>query len=150
MTATTEERADTCDRNWIAAFAALVPHIASPSGDTRRFGRVKAVVTGLSRAFYNPVFVTDSDALAEDVSAAVAWIRSRNIAASVQLRLELARYRGQLMIESVVPEGTRGRVCRAERLQTSVRDKRRGLLRKLRPLPRQALLDGLTTHLRDG
>jgi hypothetical protein len=77
------------DRNYTAAFAALIPHVAESSGATRAFGQVTAVVTELPIAFYNPVLVTRPDADPRDVSEAVQWIRSRGLPASVQLRDDL-------------------------------------------------------------
>jgi len=80
---------DTCDRNYTAAFAALIPHVGSSTGGTRSFGTVTAVVTGLTEAFYNPVMVTSAEAAPGDVTAAVRWSRSLGVPASVVLREDL-------------------------------------------------------------
>ena len=80
---------EACDRNYTAAFAALVPHIAAPVGGVRQFGSLVAVVTGLPNPFFNPVMVTDPGASSGDLSAALRWTSSQGVLASVQLREDL-------------------------------------------------------------
>ena len=74
-----------CDQNYAAAFEALMPHVGSNLGERRAFGSVVAVATGIDLAFYNPVFATTDDAGTENVVAAVTWMRSLGLPASVQL-----------------------------------------------------------------
>ena len=93
----TQELGDLCDRNYLAAFAALVPHVAGSAGGRRSFGPVDAVVTLLPRAFYNPVFVTNDRTLPEEVKAAVEWVSSLGVPASVQLRDGLQQRFGRVL-----------------------------------------------------
>ena len=93
----TRDLARACDGNWIAAFTALVPHVCGGVGGSRSFGSVEAVVTGLDRAYYNPVFATETDARPRDLVEAVEWIRAQGVAASVQLAEELSDRLGDVL-----------------------------------------------------
>ena len=55
-------------------------------GGSARFGAVRAIAIGVDVAFYNPVLALDSAARPEDVMAAIEWIESKGVPASVQAR----------------------------------------------------------------
>lgn len=85
----TEALREACDRNLTEAFAALIPHTGAPFAEKRSFGPVVAVATGASDPFFNPVMITDPAASADELAAAVGWIRSLGVSPSVELREDL-------------------------------------------------------------
>ena len=81
---------EACDRNHIGAFRALAAQKSPDATGTRTFGSATAVATGAASPFWNPVFVLSPAANEDDVIAAVEWVRSRRVAASLQVRGDLA------------------------------------------------------------
>jgi ribosomal protein S18 acetylase RimI-like enzyme len=71
--------------NLIAAFDLVRVHSADDRAETRRFGVVTAVRTGIDHAFYNPVLALGAGVEPGDVLAAVEWIESAGLPTSVQV-----------------------------------------------------------------
>jgi GNAT superfamily N-acetyltransferase len=78
-----------CSRNFADAFELLIPHSGSAAGARRRFGAVEAIATGIPIPFYNPVFITEPGATAQDIDAAAKWIRDAGEGVSAQVRVDL-------------------------------------------------------------
>jgi len=82
------DRADqlaVADANMISAFDVLREHVADPGGGNRAFGAVRAIATGIEAAFFNPILALADGSTADDVLAAVDWMRSRGIEPVVQV-----------------------------------------------------------------
>jgi len=74
------------DENLLAGFELLARH--PPQGEViapRRFGSATAFATGRHVAFFNPVVVL-APVAAEDLAAAVAWMRSQGVPVSLRVR----------------------------------------------------------------
>jgi hypothetical protein len=95
---TTRSSSEACDRNYAAAFAALIPHVDTKYRERRAFGSVEAIATGLDIALYNPVFATRPDA-ERDLVNAIRWVLSLGVPASVQLAEELRGRFEPLLLE---------------------------------------------------
>ena len=71
--------------NHIRAMELLARHYGDPRAGRRRFGTVEAMPVGHEIPFYNAVVALDPAAVASDIVAAIAWVESRGLAASVHL-----------------------------------------------------------------
>lgn len=81
-----EERRRRADENVVAAFAMTQEHLADPRGGRARFGAVDVVAVGVDVAFFNPVLALDPATTSTDVRAAIAWVESKGLPVSVQVR----------------------------------------------------------------
>jgi GNAT superfamily N-acetyltransferase len=77
------------DENMLAAFGLLVPHATSLAAGTATFGEAVAVVSGARSPFFNPVIAVGEWARADDIRAAVEWIRGRGIEPCIAVRADL-------------------------------------------------------------
>jgi len=84
-----EERRRRADENVVAAFALTHQLLADPRGGRARFGAVDVVAVGVEVAFFNPVLALDPAARPDDVLAAIAWVESKGLPVSVQVREDL-------------------------------------------------------------
>jgi hypothetical protein len=73
------------DANLVAAFDLCREHVADPRGATQKFGTVQAIRTGIEVPFFNPVLGVGVRADLDDVVAAVDWVETSGLPASVQL-----------------------------------------------------------------
>jgi GNAT superfamily N-acetyltransferase len=71
--------------NHLQAMELLARHYADPRAGRRRFGTVEAMPVGHEVPFYNAVVALDPAAADTDILAAIAWVESRGLAASVHL-----------------------------------------------------------------
>jgi GNAT superfamily N-acetyltransferase len=71
--------------NHIRAMELLARHYADPRAGRRRFGTVEAMPVGHEIPFYNAVVALDPAAAETDILAAIAWVESRGLTASVHL-----------------------------------------------------------------
>ena len=71
--------------NHLQAMELLARHYADPRAGRRRFGTVEAMPVGHEVPFYNAVVALDPEAAEADIVAAIAWVESRDLAASVHL-----------------------------------------------------------------
>ncbi len=79
---------EAADRNYIAAYERVARHARwDVASDVRHFGRAVAIVTGHpSVGFYNPVIATADGTPTQDVTSAIAWVRSLGLPVSVHVR----------------------------------------------------------------
>lgn len=77
------EHVRAANTNAIAAWDRLRLHYRDPRGARRRFGAVQAVAVGVDSAFFNPVFALDPESSIADVIAALDWVESLGLPASV-------------------------------------------------------------------
>jgi GNAT superfamily N-acetyltransferase len=77
------------DENMLAAFGLLVPHATSLAAGAATFGEAVAVVSGAHSPFFNPVIAVGETARADDIRAAVEWVRGRGIEPCVAVRADL-------------------------------------------------------------
>ena len=84
-----EDRRRLADANASAAFNLVRTHQADPRGGRAFFGGVEAIAVGVQSAFFNPVLALSPETTRDDIRAAIAWIRARDLPASVQLRDDL-------------------------------------------------------------
>jgi len=71
--------------NHLQAMALLGRHYADPRAGRRRFGLVEAIPVGHEVPFYNAVVALDRAATQTDILAAIDWVESHGLAASVHL-----------------------------------------------------------------
>jgi GNAT superfamily N-acetyltransferase len=71
--------------NHLRAMELLALHYADPRAGRRRFGTVEAMPVGHEIPFYNAIVALDPAASETDILAAIAWVESRGLAASVHL-----------------------------------------------------------------
>lgn len=74
--------------NLAHVFGVVTPRGGAVTGVLQR-GAVRAFATGSSAAFFNPVLALEPGSRAADVEAAVAWVESRGLPASIQVREDL-------------------------------------------------------------
>jgi GNAT superfamily N-acetyltransferase len=84
-----DERRRLADENVIAAFSLAQARLGDPRGGSARFGAVQVVAVGVEVAFYNPVLALDPATTPADVRAAIAWVESKRLPVSVQVRNDL-------------------------------------------------------------
>jgi ribosomal protein S18 acetylase RimI-like enzyme len=73
------------DANFVAAHDLVRQHAPTGPRGRREFGRAIAIATGHPVAFFNPVLALDPATAADDVLAAVAWIRGLGLPASARV-----------------------------------------------------------------
>lgn len=79
------DRRAEADANLLASFDLVREHVRDIDGDTRRFGAVRAVRSGIDSAFFNPVLALSSTVRLDEIGRAVTWIESRRLPASVHV-----------------------------------------------------------------
>jgi N-acetylglutamate synthase len=67
------------DENLVAAFDLVRVHVAHPSGESRQFGSVTAIRTGIDVGFYNPVLALGTGATPDDVLDALDWVADASL-----------------------------------------------------------------------
>ncbi len=86
-----DERRRLADANVTSAFDLARERSHDPRGGRARFGAVDVVALGAEVAFYNPVLALDPRSGPDDVVAAVEWVESKGLPASVQVRADIDR-----------------------------------------------------------
>jgi hypothetical protein len=80
-----DERLRAATDNLVGAFDLVRRHFGDARGGHRSFGSVEVAAVGHDLAFYNPVLALDREAAVDDVLAALDWVESRGLAASVNV-----------------------------------------------------------------
>jgi len=83
------DRRRLADENVVAAFSLTQERSGDPRGGIARFGGVEVIAIGVDIAFFNPVLALEPTTTPEDVLAGIAWVESRGLPVSVQIREDL-------------------------------------------------------------